>query len=68
MVTSQDSASLQAADKMVVPHPLTEEIDEGHIEHAQHDRPSVRRVKRFWWAVVLTAIVSSTFLYSLDNT
>jgi hypothetical protein len=68
MATSQDLASSQATEKVVVPHSSTEELDDGQVENAQHEHPSVRRVRGFWWAVVLTAIVSSTFLYSLDNT
>jgi len=37
-------------------------------ETAQHENDSLRKVQGFWWALVLTAIISSTFLYALDNT
>jgi hypothetical protein len=68
MSISQDPPVLHPGEKVVLPHLSTEELDSTHLRSTQHDEPPVQRVRGFWWAIVLISIVSSTFLYSLDNT
>ncbi|ORY09573.1 major facilitator superfamily domain-containing protein [Clohesyomyces aquaticus] len=56
-------SSIRPGEKVVEPQSSSEELEVG-----QDDGPTVRKIRGIWWAIVITAIISSTFLYSLDNT